>query len=110
MASSLPPMTRIDLRMRRGPDSAVALMLMAGAWMIQCGGGIHRRRGLQLGKDGLGIMKGRTPGQEGQGLVEYAMILVFAVIALVGVLTVFGLTIESALYMPVVDAFAGFFS
>jgi Flp pilus assembly pilin Flp len=51
-----------------------------------------------------------TASEAGQGLVEYAMILVLAVLALVAALTALGGSIEDVLYTPIVDAFISFFS
>ncbi len=50
-------------------------------------------------------MKARTLGQEGQGLVEYGMILVLVVIVLVYSLMSLGITVHNTLYNPIVEQF-----
>jgi hypothetical protein len=50
-------------------------------------------------------MKGGTPGQQGQGLVEYAVILVLVVIGVVISLMSFSITIGNVLYNPIIEQF-----
>ena len=48
------------------------------------------RRALRVQRDA-----GRTAGEEGQGLVEYALILLFVAIALFGSVTLFGTSLST---------------
>jgi Flp pilus assembly pilin Flp len=51
-----------------------------------------------------------TSGEIGQGLVEYAMILVLVVIAVMATLMALGVSVQDVLYVPIVDAFTSLFS
>jgi hypothetical protein len=50
-------------------------------------------------------MRRGIPGQEGQGLVEYAMVLVLLVIAVLVTLMGFGYKVANVLYNPIVEQF-----
>lgn len=45
--------------------------------------------------------------EEGQGLVEYALILMFMVLIIIGALTVLGLQISGSLYDEIISSIEG---
>ena len=51
-------------------------------------------------------LRGRLTGQDGQGLVEYALILVLVAIVVIGVLTTMGSKIQGA-FQDIVGSLGG---